>query len=289
MPNPMEILGLHAGCILHTNMLTDLRIVKSVGFDAIEIWVPKLERYLNAGYRVDDLAFGLEATKVNMLNRLASIDGQESTSPYELHSDCERLCRVAQALNCKHLQVVALNAFKGLPWPKIRNKAVQALQELADIAAPFGVRLAFEPVAFTPFRSLGRALEIVDAAERENIGVVVDTFHHWAAGGSWEQLSKLDAAMIASVHIGDATKKSGDEWSDDDRDVLPGDGVIPLWEGIKAIQNTGYDGVWVVEMMGRSHWEWDPLVLAGELKQRVEALLARAIQRKGNPSHKASH
>ncbi len=48
----------------------------------------------------------------------------------------------------------------------------------------------------------------------------------------------------------------------------------PLKEGIAAIRNTGYDGVWAVEMMGKSHWEWDPCVLAGELKQRVESLLA---------------
>ena len=270
----MELLGLHAGCILHTNMLTDVRIVRSAGYDAIEILAPKLERYLDAGYRVDDLVSDLGSTKVNMLNRLASIDCQESKSQYELYNDCERLCEVAQALNCENLQVVALNAFKDLPWAEIRAKVVHTLKELADIAAPFGVRLGFEPVVFTPFRSLERVLEIVDATERENVGIVVDTFHHWAAGDPWDEISRLDATLIASVHISDATEKEGEEWRDDDRDVLPGEGVIPLKEGIAAIRNTGYDGIWAVEIMGKSHWEWDPSVLAGELKQRVESLLA---------------
>ena len=270
----MELLGLHTGCILHTNMLTDIRIVKATGFDAIEILVPKLERYLTAGYRVDDLAAGLGTTKVNMLNRLPSIDGLESESMRELYRDCERLCEVAQALNCRNLQVVALTAYQELPWAEARTRAVRTLQELADIAAPFGVRLEFEPVVFTPFRSLASVLEIIDATERDNVGIVVDTFHHWTAGDSWDELSRLDARLIASVHISDAMAKKGEEWHDNDRDVLPGDGVIPLQEGIAAVRNTGYDGVWAVEILGPSHWEWDPAVLAGELRRRVERLLA---------------
>ena len=109
--------------------------------------------------------------------------------------------------------------------------------------------------------------------ERDNVGLVVDTFHHWAAGDSWDELARLDARIIASVHISDAMEKAGEEWRDNDRDVLPGDGVIPLREGIAAIRNTGYDGVWSVEMLGAYHWEWDPFVLAAELKSRAEALL----------------
>jgi sugar phosphate isomerase/epimerase len=270
----MELLGLHTGCILHTNMLADIRIVKSTGFEAIEILVPKLERYLAAGYRVDNLAAGLGATKVNMLNRLPSIDGQESESMRELYRDCERLCEIAQALSCPNLQVVALTAYQDLPWAEARAKPVRTLKDLADIAAPFGVRLGFEPVVFTPFRSLASVLEIIDATERDNVGLVVDTFHHWAAGDSWDEIARLDSALIASVHISDAMEKAGEEWRDNDRDVLPGDGVIPLPEGIAAVRNTGYDGVWAVEILGPSHWEWDPAKLAGELRQRVAALLA---------------
>jgi sugar phosphate isomerase/epimerase len=66
----------------------------------------------------------------------------------------------------------------------------------------------------------------------------------------------------------------GDEWQDADRDVLPGDGILPVEEGIDAIRATGYDGLWCVEMLGAFHWEWDPFVLAQELKSRAEHLLS---------------
>ena len=255
-------------------MMTDVRVVHEAGYDAIEIHVPKLERYLNAGYQVAELVAALGSTKVNMLNRLASIDCQESVSKRELYDDCERLCEIARALDCHNLQVVALNAFKDLPWADIRSKTVQILRELADIAKPFGVRLGFEPVVFTPFRSFERVVEIINATERENIGIVVDTFHHWAAGDDWDEISRLDPELVSSVHLSDAKEKAEREWRDDDRDVLPGDGTIPLKEGIAAIRETGYKGIWAVEMMGASHWEWDPSLLAQEIKQRVVSLLS---------------
>jgi hypothetical protein len=65
----------------------------------------------------------------------------------------------------------------------------------------------------------------------------------------------------------------GEEWSDTDRDVLPGDGILLPKEGITAICATGYDGLWSVELLGAYYWEWAPVVLAQELKRRTESLL----------------
>ena len=80
--------------------------------------------------------------------------------------------------------------------------------------------------------------------------------------------------MIVVVHLSDATPRRGEQWSDLDRGVFPGDGIIPLKEGIAAIRSTGYDGAWAIEMISDYYWEWDPFVLAQEIKSRAEALLA---------------
>jgi sugar phosphate isomerase/epimerase len=87
-------------------------------------------------------------------------------------------------------------------------------------------------------------------------------------------VAALDPRRITVAHLGDVTPRRGSRWSDDDRDVLLGDGVLPLADGIAAIRATGYDGVWCVEQMGAYHWEWDPYVLAGELRERARRLLA---------------
>ncbi len=105
------------------------------------------------------------------------------------------------------------------------------------------------------------------------MGLCLDTFHLWTAGTSWDEVAALDPALIVVAHISDVTPRQGAEWRDADRDVLPGDGILPLQEGIQAIRATGYDDLWCVEMLGAYHWEWDPYVLAREVKQRADALL----------------
>jgi sugar phosphate isomerase/epimerase len=268
------LLGLHTGTILYTNLMTDIRVARETGYDALEFTVPKLVRYLDAGYRVEELPPVLGTLKLAMINSFLHIERQDPDSRRKLGEQCDRLCQAAQALGCPALQVVALNGLRGEPWPQIRAKVGRSLAELADIAAPYGVRLALEPVTFTPLRTLPQALEVLDVAARGNVGLCLDTFHLWTAGTAWEEVAALDPSLIVVAHISDVSPRRGKEWRDADRDVLPGDGILPLREGIAAIRATGYDGVWCVEMMGARHWEWDPFVLAKELEGRARRLLS---------------
>ena len=269
------LLGLHTGSIMHTNVVTDIRIAREAGYDAIEIYIPKLVRYLDAGYQAEDLLPTFGSLRPAMINSFLRIERQDPQARRELRAQCERLCAVAKVLNCPALQVIALDALRGEPWPEIRTKIGGSVAELADIAGPYGVRLALEPVSFTPLRTLAQAREVLEVAGRENVGLCLDTFHLWTGGTPWAEVAALDPSLIVVAHISDVMPRRGEEWSDEDRDVLPGDGILPLRDGIEAIRATGYDGLWSVELLGAYHWEWDPLLLARELKQRAEFFLAR--------------
>jgi sugar phosphate isomerase/epimerase len=267
------LLGLHTGSIMHTNVVTDIRIAREAGYDAIEIYMPKLIRYLDAGYQAEELLPELGSLRPAMINSFLHIERQGTEDRRVLREQCERICGAAQKLHCPALQVIALNALRGEPWHEIRTKMGRSLAELADIAASFGMKLALEPVSFTPLRTLAQAREVLDVAGCDNVGLCVDTFHLWTGGTSWDEVAALDPSLIVVAHISDVTPRRGDEWADADRDVLPGDGILPLKEGVAAIRATGYDGLWSVELLGAQHWEWDPEVLARELKHRAEFFL----------------
>ena len=264
-------LSLHTICTRHSNLATDIRVAREAGYAAIEPTTFKLERYLDAGYRAEELLPALGSLTVDMISSFEPVERQD---PDVMRRRCQRLFEVAQSLGCNAFQVVTLDGLKHLPWREMRREFAVLLRELADIAAPFGVRLALEPVAFAPLKTLAQALEVIDAPGRDNIGINVDTFHIWAGGTPWEEVARLDPRMILVVHLSDATPRRGQEWSDADRGVFPGDGIIPLKEGIDAIRSTGYDGAWAIEMISDYYWEWDPLDLAREAKARAEALLA---------------
>ena len=59
------LLGLHSLSMMHTNVVTDIQIIKNAGYDAIDLWAPKLERYLDAGYQPEELVPALGRLKVN--------------------------------------------------------------------------------------------------------------------------------------------------------------------------------------------------------------------------------
>jgi sugar phosphate isomerase/epimerase len=266
-------LGLHTGSIMYTNLVTDIRVAKETGWDAIEFYIPKLVRYLDAGHTVADIQAQMGDLRLGVINSFSHIERQGTKERRQLREQCRRMCRIARTLGCSALQVIALNGLAGEPWPEIRKKVGFSLAELADIAAPYEVTLALEPVTFTPLRTLSQGLEVLDAAARPIVGLCLDTFHLWTAGSPWEEVAKVDPSRIVVAHVSDVTPKQGEIWSDTDRDVLPGDGILPLREGIEAIKASGYDGLWCVEMMGAYHWEWDPFLLARELKVRADALL----------------
>ena len=92
------LLGLHTGTIMHTNLMTDIRVAQETGYDAIEFYIPKLVRYLDAGYRVEELRPVLGSLKVAMIDSFLHIERQDPEARRDLRESCERLCQVAQIL-----------------------------------------------------------------------------------------------------------------------------------------------------------------------------------------------
>ncbi len=265
--------ALHAATTLHTNVATDVRVARDAGYDAIELWIPKLVRYLDAGFTVEDLREQLGPLRVTMLDTLLPIERRDAATRERLLTECARMAAVAAQLDCPALQVVALDGFEADDWPGQRRALVDALTELAAAAGAHGVRLAVEPVVFSRFRTLAQALEVIEEVGAERVGLCLDTWHLWTVGVPWEEVARLDPALILSAHVGDTHARAGPQWRDEDRTALPGEGVLPLRDAIDAILATGYAGTWAVEMKSERHWEWDPDVLARAVLERTRGLM----------------
>jgi sugar phosphate isomerase/epimerase len=296
------LLGLHSLSMMHTNVVTDIQIIKNAGYDAIDLWCPKLERYLDAGYQPEELVPALGRLKVNNFaalvlpiadpgsrGALPQTDGQSSSTTLfdgidkvqgtlqDIYRQCERLCAAARALKCPTLQVevFAGDGYDEDLWPATRTNVSKAIADLADIAAGFGVHLGLENSAGTPMHDLRRVLEVIDAAGKENVGFVADSLQLWASETSWEEVAALDPRLILSVHFSDTIRNDCAPYKNVGyRDAILGEGLVPLEDMRDAIRATGYDGVWAVEIFSHKLSEWDPNLLAGEVKRRLDALMA---------------
>lgn len=271
--------ALHAGSFRHTNVAIDIRTAQVSGFDGIELFLPRVKRYLDAGFTSADLAQTLGGLQVPMIDFLLPIESTDPSTQERIASECGRMARLAQAIGCPAIQVVALSDFSSPTWADQREILISRLRELTDIANPYGVRLAIECAVFSPFRQLSQALEVIEAVGPDKVGLCLDTWHIWLSGTPWEQVAQLDPDLILSVQLADAAPRSGPEWRDEDRTVLPGKGVVPLGEAIDAVLATGYRGYWSYEAFSRHHCEWHPEDFASAMLDGMRDLTANRVTR----------
>lgn len=262
--------------LLPAELLPALGAVSLAGYDVMEVPVPMLEGFMAHGKSLGDLAAELRrvSVQIHSIDCVDNIEIPDGRERQDLLTFCRRMCGIAQAIECPNIQVVSGSAFAGSSWPRIRDETVRGIQEIADIAAEHGLTLAYEPLAWTPVKTLEQGLEVIDLADRPNIGLLIDTFMVFAGGGELDTIRRMDANNIPTVHLGDTAPRAVQTWSDDDRYPMPGEGIVPLGEIVQAVFDTGYDGVVTDEISPKRYEKTDRLNLAKAIKSKGDAVLA---------------
>jgi 2-keto-myo-inositol isomerase len=151
------------------------------------------------------------------------------------------------------------------------------LRELSRLAAPHGVRLAYEFLGFADctVNSLAQCAAIVEKVARPNVGLVLDTFHFFAGDSSVASIRQVDPRHIFMVHLNDVERVPRRKMHDALR-LYPGKGVIPLRAILRELQAIGYAGKMSVEIFRPQYWSRPPLQVAREARQASLSLLKEA-------------
>jgi 4-hydroxyphenylpyruvate dioxygenase len=130
------------------------------------------------------------------------------------------------------------------------DRSVEDFSELGDLAQSFGVRIGYEALAWGKFVSDYRdAWEIVRRTNHPNVGTIVDSFHILTRKQDLSTLRAIPQDRIFLVQIADAPSL--------DIDILslsrhfrsfPGQGELPLTDFMAAVQATGYNGIYSLEI-----------------------------------------
>ena len=258
-------LALNGATTMQADLPTDFQAAKTAGYDYVEIWADKLRTFLH--HRTSDELKELIATSgvpPLSINSIEHVTFRDSPTWDGIKEQCAELSEVAEKLECPFIVVVPSPLPEGgATRAEVVDESVRALRELGEIAARRGVSLAFEflgqPDCSVP--TLDLAHEVVRAADRKNLGLVIDSFHFYAGGSTIEMVEALDPNLIYVFHINDAENLPRQELLDKHR-LLPGLGILPLRELIVAFRKIGYDKVASVEIFRPEYWELDPFQLA---------------------------
>ncbi|MBC2303228.1 2-keto-myo-inositol isomerase, partial [Listeria welshimeri] len=92
------------------------------------------------------------------------------------------------------------------------------------------------------------------AVNRDNVGLVFDSFHFHAMGSNIENLKNADGSKIFIFHIDDTEDFQIGLLTDDDR-VWPGHGAIDLEAHITTLKQIGYSDVVSVELFRPEYYQ----------------------------------
>lgn len=130
------------------------------------------------------------------------------------------------------------------------DRSVEDFSELGELAKSFNIRVGYEALAWGKFVNDYRdAWEIVRRTNHPNIGTIVDSFHILTRKHDLSTLRAIPKDRIFLVQIADAPSL--------DMDILslsrhfrnfPGQGNLPLNDFTAAVQATGYDGIYSLEI-----------------------------------------
>jgi sugar phosphate isomerase/epimerase len=146
------------------------------------------------------------------------------------------------------------------PGPERRAEVLEGIGRIAEAGERYGVRVALEPVhssqhdVFSFVNTIPDALDLLDEAGTPSVGLIFDTWHLWDTDGVEEQI-RARIGRIAGVHVCDVRDPTRNDF---DR-LLPGDGVAPLGELLRALDEAGYAGSYDVEIFSDDGTFGDPL------------------------------
>jgi len=260
---------------MHLPVLMQVRIARETGWDGIFVRQEHVERYLAQGYPAASLREALGDLGPVNLGALADVERWRPDERAAMLHEAEVITRLAVDIGASYVQLLtgpvspggAYSGPAGLTADELRRVTADALRSVADLGAADGLRYYLEPVAWTPLSTLTQAVEVIEAADRDNVGLVLDFWHLWQRGVTPDDVARLDPRIIFGVDFADSLGPAGSPSPDQrSRCVWPGDGVIPIQAWVDAVRSTGFDGWWDNELYSPLHWESaDPVGIAAGL------------------------
>ncbi len=270
------LLGFNGATTMKATLPQDIATAGEAGFKALEIWAAKMDGYL-AEHSVSELRslFAEHGVHPASINSIEFITFRPPEEYKQIKARCRELCELAQSLGCDKIVVVPSPTPEGgATEEEIRDESVRVLRELAAIAKPYGVNLAFEFLGFgwCSVRTLGQCWEIVQETNCANVGLVIDTCHFYAGGSALRDIERVHAPKLLILHINDVEDRPPETIEDAHR-LLPGEGIIPLDDILVRLSHIGYDGLCSIELFRPEYWKRDPVELARAARRAtLEAL-----------------
>ncbi len=231
---------------LSGDLAEKMEAISRAGFDGVEIFENDFLAYDKSPEDVGEMARNAGLT-VTVFQPFRDFEGMPDGERTKTFDRAERKFDVMAEIGTDLILVcsnVSSSAIGGL------DRAAADLRELAERAGSRGLRIGYEALAWGRFVNDHRdAWEIVRRADHPSLGLILDSFHTLARGLAVDNIAAIPKEKLFLVQLADAPKLNMDflSWSRHFRS-MPGQGDLPVADFMRAVQATGYDGYWSLEI-----------------------------------------
>ena len=263
-----------------------LRAVKAAGFTQVMLNAtdivghPEGESAAISAVR----ASGLRVTGFQVLRDFEGLSGHLHAYKVDVAKAMLEMCH---ALGSKVLLACSSTSAHASGDAEILKKD---LQKLATLAVPLNIRVAFEALSWGRYvNEFPHAWDIVQDADRANLGVCLDSYHILANRTDLERLADIEAQKLFLVQLSDfmwQELRSPQDRIETARHfrVFPGEGVHDeqLAAFVRAIDDMGYRGDYSFEVFNDDYRQL-PLPMVCERAKRSVKWVADLVARRSLP------
>jgi sugar phosphate isomerase/epimerase len=173
---------------------------------------------------------------------------------------------------------------------------VKDLQKLATLAVPLGIKVAYEALSWGRHVSqVMQSWDLVQEAERANLGLTLDSFHILAHKTDLAVLDEIDPARIFLVQLSDflwQETRTPDERIETARHyrVFPGEGVHTeqVYDMVRRLDAMGYRGDYSFEVFNDDYRQLPLAMVAGRARESVKRITG-TVSRRSLPARRKAY
>ncbi len=223
-----------------------LEAIAAAGFDGVEIFENDLLQFAGTPREVRRIAADL-GLAIDMFQPFRDFD---APTPAQLARSLDRAERkfdlmaelgTPLVLVCSNVQPDAIGDVARL---------AEQYQQLAERAAPRGIRIAYEALAWgTQVRLFSQAWAVVERVDHPNLGLMLDSFHTLSLRDDPAPIAALPGDRIFYIQLADAPWVNTDVLSHSRHyRCFPGQGEMNVTGFVSAALDAGYAGTISLEI-----------------------------------------
>ncbi len=255
-----------------------IALCANAGFEGIELWVSDVEAYIKKGGTPESLAKEINQRGLVLENMIAFSTwiADESERREEalrkIRQDMELTARLGGKYIAAPVQGIKAVQREKLPeYTERYRKVLLAGDET-------GVTPLLELWGAGPLNQLSDTAAIVIGSGHPRAAMLLDFYHLYRGGNSFESLRQINGSVLPVFHINDYPDSvERTSLTDADR-VLPGDGSCPFDKVLPILYETGFCGGFSIELFNKSYWEtMDVKTLLKESYDHTKAIITSAL------------